>query len=387
MATKNRILSIDVLRGITIAGMILVNNPGSWSAMYTPLTHASWHGLTPTDLIFPFFMFIMGISTYISLKKYQFTWSKDAAYKIVKRTILIILIGYGIGWLSLSFRTYHGLADQGLSEFERLLKAITNFGHIRIPGVMQRLGICYGAAAAIALSVKHNKIPYIIGGTLIGYFLLLSFGNGFEISEENIIARIDKALFGINHLYTIQGVHLDPEGLLSSLPSIAHVLIGLLCGKALLETQKNEDRILKLFLIGTLLTFAGFLLQYGCPINKKIWTPTFVLVTCGMGASFLAILTWVIDVKGIRKPFVFFESFGVNPLFMYVLGGFLAIVLGGIWLPINGDMISIRNIYYLSILKPYFTPKTASLLFAISFLIINWFIGHILYKKQIYIKI
>ena len=302
----NRLLSLDVLRGITIAGMIMVNNPGSWSYVYAPLGHADWHGLTPTDLVFPFFMFIMGISTFISLRKYNFEWSSAAFFKILKRTVVIFIIGMGIAWLSLSFRTFRALEPEELGFFERFFRAITNFEKLRILGVLQRLALSYGATAVIAILVKHKYIPHIILFTLIGYFILLLAGNGFEFSEQNIIAVVDKAVLGTNHMYIDRGIYLDPEGLLSTIPSVAHVLIGFYAGKMLVQTKDNHERIRQLFIMGAILTFSGFLLSYGCPINKKIWSPTFVIVTCGLAATFLALLIWIIDVKGHKRWSRFF---------------------------------------------------------------------------------
>lgn len=383
----NRLLSLDVLRGITIAGMIMVNNPGSWSYVYAPLGHAAWHGLTPTDLVFPFFMFIMGISTFISLRKFNFEWSRAALLKILKRTVVIFLIGMGIAWLSLSFRTFRGLEAEELGFFERFIRAITNFEKLRILGVLQRLALSYGATAIIAILVKHKYIPHIIIVSLVGYFFMLLFGNGFDFSEQNIIAIVDQAVLGVNHMYRDSGVYLDPEGLLSTIPSIAHVLIGFLAGKMLMQTKDNHERIQQLFIMGAILTFAGFLLSYGCPINKKIWSPTFVLVTCGLAATLLALLVWIIDIKGHKRWSRFFESFGVNPLFIYVAAAVLSILLGNILITFGGELISIKKFLYEIGLQTYLGNYFGSLTFAVLFVIINWLIGHFLYKKQIYIKI
>ncbi|MDO9634833.1 MAG: DUF5009 domain-containing protein [Paludibacter sp.] len=385
--TNTRLLSLDVLRGITIAGMILVNNPGSWWYVYAPLGHAAWHGITPTDLVFPFFMFIMGISTYISLRKFNFEWSKATLLKILKRTFVIFLIGMGIAWLSLSFRTYRALEPEELGFFERFFRAITNFEKLRILGVLQRLALSYGATAVIAILVKHKYIPIIIILSLIGYFFLLLFGNGFDFSEQNIIAVVDQAVLGKNHMYIDNGVYLDPEGLLSTIPSIAHVLIGFYAGIMLMQTKDNLVRIQQLFIMGAILTFAGFLLSYGCPINKKIWSPTFVLVTCGLASTLLALLVWIIDVKGHKRWSRFFESFGVNPLFIYVAAAVLSILIGNIMITYGGELFSIKKFLYEIGLQNYLGNYFGSLTFAVLFLIINWLIGHFLYKKQIYIKI
>lgn len=361
-----RLLALDVLRGITIAGMILVNNPGSWSDTYAPLKHASWDGLTPTDLVFPFFMFIMGISTYISLRKFQFAFSPSAALKILRRTVVIFAIGLFINLFSMLCRT--GTVD---------------FSHLRILGVMQRLALCYGATAIIALVVKHRYIPWLIAAILVGYFLLLVAGNGFEDSNTSILAIADRAVLGEAHLYR---ANIDPEGLLSTLPSIAHVLIGFCVGGLLMGATLNSQ-LLRLFLVGTILTFAGFLLSYGCPINKKIWSPTFVLATCGLASSFLALLVWIIDVKGYKGWSRFFESFGVNPLFIYVMAGILSILLNSITIPYGGESISLHGLVYNHLLQPLLGSYPGSLAYALLFVTLNWGIGYILYKKNIYIKI
>lgn len=367
--TKKRLLALDVLRGITIAGMIMVNNPGSWGYVYAPLQHAPWIGLTPTDLVFPFFMFIMGISTYISLRKYNFEFSRSAALKILKRTVVIFAIGLGISWFSLLCRTGE----------------VFPFDHIRILGVMQRLALCYGATAIIALVMKHKYIPYLIAFLLIGYFIILITGNGFEYNSTNILSIVDRAVLGEAHMYKDNGI--DPEGVLSTIPSIAHVLIGFCVGKLLMEVKDINEKIERLFLVGTILTFAGFLLSYGCPISKKIWSPTFVLVTCGLASSFLALLVWIIDVKGYTKWSRFFESFGVNPLFIYVMGAVLSILLGSITFTYSGETISLHGYIYNVLLRPWLCDYPGSLAFALLFVTLNWCIGYVLYKKKIYIKI
>lgn len=387
MTTKpsSRLLSLDVLRGITISGMIMVNNPGSWSNVYEPLYHAQWNGLTPTDLVFPFFMFIMGISTYISMSKFNFEFSKEAVFKILKRTCVIFLIGLILAWFGLSFYTYNGLATENLPFGERLFKALTNFEHLRILGVLQRLALTYGIAALVGILVKHKYIPYVIISGLVGYFLILIFGNGFVQDETNILSIIDLSILGKSHMYYDSGI--DPEGVLSTIPSACHVLIGFLCGRTLIQIKDNKERMLQLFIIGAILTFAGFLLSYGCPINKKIWSPTYVLVTCGLGATLLSLLIWIIDVNGYKKWSVSFESFGVNPLFIYVLAGVLATFLEGISFNYNETLISIKSFMYSIILQPILGDKLGSLMYALLFVFTCWIFGNTLYKKKIYIKI
>lgn len=388
-ATQNkRLLSLDILRGITIAGMILVNNPGSWGDIYAPLRHAAWNGLTPTDLVFPFFMFIMGVSTYFSLRKYNFEFTWKSFAKILRRTVVIFAIGLGIAWFGLFLR--------GILNDKTFLDAVANFDHIRILGVMPRLALCYGIGATMALLIPHRSLPWVVGAMLVVYAVILLLGNGFAFSDDNVISIVDHKVLGENHMYTdtIDGVSLkfDPEGLLSTLPSIAHMLIGFICGGLILGTKDNRERICRLFIVGTILTFSGFLLDFGLPINKKIWSPTFVLTTCGLASSFLALLIWIIDIRGHQKWCRFFESFGVNPLFMYCLGAVLSIVIGSVRIPsglTESGMISIKGWLYKGIFMPLCQGDAtlASLLFAIIFVLFNWCIGYILYKKHIFIKI
>lgn len=383
---SQRLLALDILRGITIAGMITVNNPGSWSYVYAPLGHAEWNGLTPTDLVFPFFMFIMGISTYISLRKYQFTYSAGAAWKIVRRTVVIFAIGLAIAWFGLSCRTWHALADEGLPFATRLFRATTNFGHLRILGVMPRLALCYGAAALIALTVPHRRIPHLIAALLVGYALLLFLGRGFAYDETNILSIVDRAVLGPDHMYKDNGI--EPEGLLSTVPAVAHVLIGFCCGALLLGVPDVRDKMLRLFLLGTAMALSGWLLSYGCPINKKVWSPTFVLTTCGMASSLLALLVWIIDVRGHRRWCCFFESFGVNPLFMYVLAAIFSILLGNIRVSHSGgETVSLGGWLYGDVLRPLLGDYPGSLAYALLLVSACWCIGYILYRRNIYIKI
>lgn len=382
--SSSRLLSLDILRGITIAGMILVNNPGSWGSIYKPLGHAAWHGLTPTDLVFPFFMFIMGVSTFMSLRKFNFEPSKAAIWKIVRRAFLIFVIGLGLGWF--------GQLCRGLAGGESFIQAASHFDTLRILGVLQRLGLSYGAAGLLALFVKPKNIIWVIITLLVGYFFILLFGHGFDMSEQNIIAVIDKALWGTDHMYkdwTPEGerIALDPEGLLSTLPSIAHVLIGFLFGRLIVENKDNHTRVEKLLIWGTILASTGLLLQYGCPINKKIWSPTFVLVTCGFAAQLLGLLIWIIDINGKKKWSRFFHAFGVNPLIVYIFSGVMANLVSNIRFPYQGEPIALKTFAYNVLLRPWAGAYFGSLLYALSFVTLCWLFGYILYKKNIYIKL
>ena len=377
---SQRMLALDILRGITIAGMLLVNNPGSWDNMYAPLKHAEWHGLTPTDLIFPFFMFIMGISTFISMRKFEFKMSKSLLLKILKRTVIIFAIGLGMAWFTKFCININKMS---------VLDAMNSFDTIRILGVMPRLALCYGAASIIVLLLRCKHILWVVASLLVGYGAILLISDyGLDFSINNIVSVIDRAILGENHMYHEEAfgkkLPIDPEGLLSTIPSIAHVLIGFWAGMKMMEEKDINMRVNRLFIIGAILMFAGFLLEYAIPFNKKIWTPTFALVTCGLASTLLALLIWIIDIKGYKKWCRFFEAFGINPLFLYVLGGVVGNILGIIRFGGN----TVKGYLYGDVLTPLLGDATlASCIYAILFIALCWSIGYILYKKKIYIKI
>ncbi|MDR2809185.1 MAG: DUF5009 domain-containing protein [Tannerellaceae bacterium] len=362
-----RLLSLDVMRGITIAGMIMVNNPGSWQYVYAPLRHAGWNGLTPTDLVFPFFMFIMGVSMFFSLRKYHFSFSRESVFKVLKRTLLIFLIGVGLNLFGHLFR-------HGFGHFEQL----------RILGVLQRLALAYGIASLIGLSVHHKYVLHIAAGLLVFYAALLAFTDSATLSTHNIIAIIDRALLGESHLYRdmlADGTRIafDPEGLLSCIGSVAHVLLGFYAGKIIRNGKKeHEPVILHLFILGAILLFAGLLLQYGFPINKKIWSSTFVLATCGLASLLLALLIWIIDINGKKRWSLFFETFGINPLYLYVQAALLSTLLS-----VSGVHAFVCDSWFVPVLGNY----GGSLAWAIFFVVLNWIPGYGLYRKQIYIKL
>ena len=377
---SQRMLALDILRGITIAGMLLVNNPGSWNNMYAPLKHAEWHGLTPTDLIFPFFMFIMGISTFISMRKFEFKMSKSLLLKILKRTVIIFAIGLGMAWFTKFCININKMS---------VLDAMNSFDTIRILGVMPRLALCYGAASIIVLLLRCKHILWVVASLLVGYGAILLISDyGLDFSINNIVSVIDRAILGESHMYHEEAfgkkLPIDPEGLLSTIPSIAHVLIGFWAGMKMMEEKDINMRVNRLFIIGAILMFAGFLLEYAIPFNKKIWTPTFALVTCGLASTLLALLIWIIDIKGYKKWCRFFEAFGINPLFLYVLGGVVGNILGIIRFGGN----TVKGYLYGDVLTPLLGDATlASCIYAIMFIALCWSIGYILYKKKIYIKI
>lgn len=355
---KKRLLSLDVLRGITVAGMILVNNAGG-KVSYAPLQHSVWNGLTLCDLVFPFFLFIMGISTYISLGKFHFKVSSQVVTKILKRTFLILCIGWAIGW------------------FDHICEGdFLPFAHLRILGVLQRIALCYCVVSFAALFMNHKFIPILISILLISYTFILCMGNGYACDESNLLSIIDRQLFGEAHLY--QKSPIDPEGFVSTLSAIAHTLIGFYCGKLMIQASQIEKKVLKLYLIGFILMSIGFLLADALPLNKRIWSPSFVLVTCGLAAMLLATLMYYIDIRNKKQWCRFFVIFGVNPLFLYVLSEVLAIVMGS-----SGWKAAVYAAIHSSIPDAYLS----SAIYALVFTLLLGCVGYPLYHKKIYIKL
>lgn len=373
---KQRILSIDILRGFTIAGMILVNNPGGSEAdCFAPLCHADWIGLTPTDLVFPTFMFIMGITTYLSLRKFNFSWSKTCARKIAKRAFLLWGIGLAISLLLTLIR-------QALNP-DMEISLTEAFAHLRLLGVLPRLGICYGLAAVIAISVKHKYIPWIIAFIFVAYYAILELGNGYAHDGSNILAVVDDAILGHNHVYRWDTP--DPEGLLSTFPALAHVLIGFCVGKMIMNIKDLNDKIERMFIVGTLLMLAGVLLAYLCPISKKLWTPTFAMTTCGIGCTLLALLTWLVDKRHYQgRATEFFRVFGVNPLALYVLSDLILIPYS--MLPLFGGR-TLQQLLYNDVFSSFLPAAWASLLWALICVLTCWVVGLWMFKKKIYIKL
>ena len=340
MASKQRLISLDVLRGITVAGMILVND--GYGDTYAPLQHAEWNGMTPCDLVFPFFLFIMGISTYLSLRKFNFKWSAQVGRKILKRTLVIFFIGLFINWFD--------LACDGRA---------LDFAHLRIWAVMQRIALCYCAASLFALFVNHRYTLPTVAALLIGYAVLLLCGNGYAYDQTNILARVDLSLFGYDHLYHKSPV--DPEGLLGTIPAIAHTLLGFYACKLMMESKDTAEKVMKFL-----------------PLNKRIWSPTYVLMTCGLCSMLQGILMYVIDIKGSKRWTTPFLVFGVNPLFLYVFSELLAIIFG---------YTGIGSLLYDGIHALIANTYNASLAYAITFTLICLLVGYPLYKRNIYIKI
>lgn len=353
-----RLMSLDILRGITVCGMILVNNAGG-DYSYAPLRHSIWNGLTICDLVFPFFLFMVGISTYISLSKFDFRPSREVVRKIFRRTCLIVFIGIAISWFE------HICSGDFFPIYD-----------IRIPGVLQRIGLCYGIVSFIVIYVNHKYLPWITVGLLVIYSFILIYGNGYLCDETNFLSVADRAVFGEGHLYKKSPI--DPEGLIGTISSVSHTMIGFIFGKLVLLKCSINKRVVYIILGAVILLSVGYTLSMFMPLNKRVWSTTYVLVTCGWASLVLALLIYIIDVRQLDKGWTFFLVFGMNPLFLYVLSEVLAIVL---------SHTSIKNVIYSSITYLIVDEYFASLIYSVTYCVVMGVVGYILWKRKIFIKI
>ncbi|MEO6348781.1 MAG: DUF5009 domain-containing protein [Aquaticitalea sp.] len=369
MNSSKRLLSLDVLRGITISFMILVNTPGSWDYVYAPLEHAAWHGCTPTDLVFPFFLFIVGLSVWFSFKKYETKISKQVVSKILKRTVIIFLLGLFLN-----------------------LFPFFNFEEVRVMGVLQRIALAYCAGAILCLSFKRSNLFIVLILILLGYWGVLYFGSELDSYslKYNVVRKLDLFVFGEKHIYKGFGIPFDPEGLLSSIPAIGTVIIGYLTGQTISAETSNLSQIKKLLAQGSILVIIGAIWGFFFPINKALWTSSYVLFTAGLGMLFMAFLIFVIDFKGYSKWSRPFVHFGTNPLFIFVFSGlYVRTISYLIYVPTSnvGTKISAYKFLFTEIFSPIAGNMNGSLLFALSHILVFWFICFLLYKNKIFIKI
>ena len=384
MEAKNRLLALDVLRGITIAGMITVNNPGSWAHIYAPLRHAAWNGCTPTDLVFPFFMFVMGVAMYISYRKYDFRLTGQTFGKLCYRLVMIFLVAYGLSLISRFCRAIY--ADDFVEYMKGWLP------NMRILGVFPRLGLVSFFGGLLLLTFKPKNAPWVAAVLLAGYSILIAVTHSFELNSENILGRVDLAVLGDDHMYHMtnaegERIAFDPEGLLSTIPCFAHALIGVFAGKLIMSTNDLWQKVNRLFILGSIILLSGFLLDYAFPINKAMWSSSYVLVTCGLASLLLALLIWIIDICGKKRWSVFFESFGANPLFIYCLSALVVYICGAIRFTYNGTAYNAWSFWYKECMMPLFGETGGSLACALSLVLVMWCIAHPLYRKRIYIKI
>jgi len=375
MNPPQRFLALDVLRGMTVCFMIIVNTPGSGATAYAPLNHASWNGFTPTDLVFPTFMFVVGNALSFAMKRWEGLPDSQVLWKIFKRAFIIFLLGYLMYW----FPFVHWNENNEL--------VAKPFSHTRIMGVLQRIALGYFFAALMIRFMKPaNVYRFSVIFLLLYWLILLLFGDNNDPYNmlTNAGSQLDRWLFGENHLYHGEGVAFDPEGLLSTLPAIANVTFGYAAGKWIQEKGKTYEGLAKLLLAGAVAVALALAWNPVFPINKKLWTGSFVLLTIGIDCILLAALTYITDFLQRTKWTYFFQVFGKNPLFIYLLSEIGAILLG--FIPIGETRQPLHSWLYQNIFQHaglYF----GSLLFAICFMLFCWLIGYILDKRKIYVRV
>lgn len=366
--TAPRFVSLDVFRGMTVCFMIIVNSPGSWGEVYPFLLHAPWHGFTATDLVFPSFLFAVGNALAFTLTPQQ---NASAFWpKTLKRFVLIFMIGVLLN----AFPFYDFEAGKFIA-----------FDTLRIMGVLQRIAICY-LIASIVIFYGSKSIIWIVSGLLlIGYWILLyAFGSPADPYSISSYAgnALDFFVLGKNHLYHGEGLPFDPEGLLSTLPAIVNVLGGYLAGDYIRKKELSSARIKKFIVAGIVCVLAGMLWHLTFPINKKIWTSSFVLLTVGLDILLLAGLIIVIELKKIQRWGYFFIVFGRNPLSIYILSNVLLVML----YTIPAGTGSLQAWLYVSFTL-IISAKNASFLFALLFMLLCWLIGYWMDRKKIYIRV
>lgn len=451
MPASGRLISLDVFRGLTIAGMVLVNNPGTWSAIYSPLEHAPWHGITPTDYIFPFFLFIVGVAIPIALgKRVKAGITRDVYFKIISRSFVIFVLG-----ILISAIPFFSFSETQIPHFLKVLivlgysaalflylwdkplaalitAAVTaavvtgfwsagyvvvpyNLATMRIPGVLQRIAVCYLIVSLIFLHTNWKQQAVIGVVLLLLYWLLMSVVPvpGCEITTVddkacNLAAWLDRIILTEPHMWR-QAKVFDPEGILSTMGAIATTISGVLTGTWLMrndergmmndEEREGEDpkltvhhsslhKALGLFFAGTVLLAAGWSWSLLFPLNKSLWTSSYVLYTSGLALLTLACCYYVIDILGYKrwaKPFVIF---GVNALALFVFSGLMARLMGMIKLAgPEGKDISLQGWIFNHIYLAVWSPINASLAYAISFILFWLFLMWLLYRRRIFIKV
>jgi len=373
MADNQRYLALDVFRGMTVCFMIIVNSPGG-NIAYPPLLHASWHGFTPTDLVFPSFLFAVGNAMAFVMSKYEALGANVFWRKTIKRTLIIFLLGYLMYWFPF-FQTGEG----GTLELKPLAET-------RIFGVLQRIALCYFFASVILFYGSKNFAVWFSVFALLSYWILMyALGDPSDpyAMVGNYGSKLDLILFNEKHLYHGEGIAFEPEGLLSTLPSIVNVIMGYLVGDYIRRNKSSFESIAKLMLVGAALIFAALTWDIFFPINKKLWTSSFVLLTVGLGTVILAALMYVIDIKKKDKWTYFFVVFGRNPLFIYLLSELALISL----LIIPSSENNARDWLNDKFFGSFASPIHASFLFAAFFMLACWTVGYILDRKKIYVRV
>jgi predicted acyltransferase len=373
-----RLMSLDVFRGITIAAMTLVNSPGTWTAVYPPLLHAEWNGATPTDWIFPFFLFIVGVSVAVTFAKDHAQKAGSAAYVKIARRALVL---FGLGLLLDILPLYNLWTAAWFEPSE-----------VRIMGVLQRIAICYAAAALAYLHTTWKTQTIIVAVIVLGYWALLTLVGvpGCDATTAvdascNLPGFVDRIVLGTNHLWP-QSQIVDPEGILSTLPAIATTLLGVLAGRWLTSDLKN--RVSRMLAAGVAIFAVGWLWSHWFPLNKSLWTSSYVLYTGGLAIVFLAAFHWLIDLKGYKRWATPFVIFGTNAIALYVGSSLVGKALSIIEFDAGNDTTqTLQERIFDSWFLPVASPTNASLLYATAFVVLWMLLMWLLYRKRVVLKV
>lgn len=379
---SRRLFSLDAFRGATIVGMILVNNPGTWGAIYPPLKHAAWHGWTPTDLVFPFFLFIVGVAVALAYGRALEKGAERGALVKKAGTRALWLFGLGLMMALFPFFDTDTLALRGV---ERL----------RIMGVLQRIALCYFAASLLYLYVSEKGRAVWLWGLLVGYWLAMvlipvpGVGAGqLDVPRDTLAAYVDRLLLGADHLWAGANREWDPEGLLSTLPAIGTTLLGVWAGGLLAQRRSDEQKVLYLMLAGFGLLVLGYVWNGVFPINKGLWTSSYAVFTGGQAMLFLGAFYWLMDVRGHARWGQPLVEYGVNAITVFVMSGIVAKTLGAIRLPQpDGTSVSLQSSIYQNVFAPIGSPEFSSLLYALVWIGAWYGVLHVLYRRGVVIKV
>jgi predicted acyltransferase len=368
-----RLLSLDVFRGLTIAAMLLVNNPGTWSHVYPPLEHAAWNGWTPTDLVFPFFLFIVGVATALSLVR--LAEAGESRTTLFRKALVRAAIIFALG-----------LVIQGFPHY--------NLPHLRIPGVLPRIAVAYLITAVLVLLTGVRGQMLALVCLLVGYWTLMTLvpvpgvGRGVLEPEKNLSNWIDFRLLGENHVWQETRTW-DPEGLLSTLGAVGSVICGVLAGHWIRSSRDIGAKALGLFYAGATTVVAGWVWSRVFPINKSLWTSSYVLLSAGIACLVLAAIVWLVDIKGLRDWTTPFLVFGTNAITAYWLSTLCGIVLDWITFPrpLDGEEVVLKTYLYDTLFASWLSPANASLAYAVTYVLVWLGLLSVLYRRRIFIRI
>lgn len=365
---SGRLVSLDILRGMTIAFMIIAGTPGSWKYIYATLQLSEWNGCTPADLIFPFFLFIAGLSTYYSLKKYRNEINGASILRIFRRMLALIALG-----LFIAIFPYFKM----------------DYSTLRIMGVLQRIALAYGIGTIICLSVNRQYLWILIAVFLLIHWALLAFLGGADpySLQDNFALKTDIALLGKNHLYSGLGIPFDPEGIVGTITAVCSFIIGYFIGETVGSDTASGKSVLKLILFASAAGGLGYLWHLILPFNKPLWTGSFVLFTSGIAIGVFALIYLIADVFKFQIWGIFFLIFGTNAIFVYFISEIWTKLLLFVRVASGSDKVSLYSWFYEKVCVPVAGNINGSLMFAIIQMLLIWGLALIMYRKKIFMRV